>query len=461
MSRIEYAGSFGCDLESSQVYIGNAHAFVNYSIANSLSIQNNLLHPWEYVDGVIGLGYCGDNSCSDNYSPFQKILMNSSSLSIGYQYQYGQSQPLGQNISSDLMFGLDLNPANSSSSMQLGYIKEDYKNNITWIPQAFVSPVHNQLWLYNLQFCGQTLLSNYSNNWQAIVDTGSACLSLPAELYNTLTSWFNVSSETSISENDLPTISFSLTNNLYHSYVIPLSNLLVNAYDISSDLGAINITVNNVKQSLCILKSHNIVTNNVYGSPTIIIGTLALHSLYFAVDFVTNSSALVSKISYQTRQSIIQNNLMCKPPATCIGEQTFNPQKNSCVLPSCSSYLFTELNELTQTCQYSSTPYGFGVFFIITITLLEFVTFFTLQFTAKKTWESQSLWENAEYSRNRIDSVTCFIGLYTTAFIDYFVLSRFKRHNAVGISNEPMDDDSLGAAIQLPQVLQQDDTEET
>lgn len=432
-----------CDSTSSKVYLANAQAVVNYTIVNTLSIQNNQLHPWEYANGDIGLGYCPN--CLVPTS-FQTLLMNSSYVNSSYQYSYSQPSLLSNNsiLTSNLIFGLDFNPSDSNSSMQLGYIKDEYKNNITWIPQAVEYPVYHQLWLYNIEFCNSSLMSNYSNNWQAIVDTGSVCLSLPGEAYDTLMSWFTNTSLPSYSEQDLPSISFSLSSNEYNSFVIPFSTLLINPNDIGNstlEQGAPEVVINNVLKKICILKSNYIVNANGYQSPIITLGTLALHSMYFAADFATNSVALVSKYPFQSSFNLLNQVSMCKPKASCFGEQTFNPQTNSCTPPSCSSYFFTALDESSQTCVYTSTPFGFGVFFVVIITVMEFLSYFTLQYSAKKSLESQTLWESSEYARGRIDIVTSFIGMCSTFIIDLilfqiFTVNQPDRSSSIFLSNE-------------------------
>ena len=110
-----------------------------------------------------------------------------------------------------MTFGLDFNEGPSGSTMQLGGVKEQYSKSLQWFYQPSSFPSNHVFFLENITFCGNSLLSNYSNNWPVVVDSGSVCMSLPSEFYDTFLAWLDNSTVISIKDLDtLPAISFQL-----------------------------------------------------------------------------------------------------------------------------------------------------------------------------------------------------------------------------------------------------------
>ena len=108
-----------------------------------------------------------------------------------------------------MVFGLDFD-SDGNSSMQMGGVKKEYSSSLEWYYQAtrlvtysfnqlsmsnnhhygfYSKPQYHQVFVENITYCGNSLLSSYSNNWPVIVDTGSVCMSLPSEFYDTFMAW--------------------------------------------------------------------------------------------------------------------------------------------------------------------------------------------------------------------------------------------------------------------------------
>lgn len=68
-----------------------------------------------------------------------------------------------------------------------------------------------------------------------------------------------------------------------------------------------------------------------------------------------------------------------------VGDETYDPSTNSCAKPNCKGYYFSHIDTATSTCVYSNTAYGFGVAFIIAVTIMEVLSFFTMQYSAAET----------------------------------------------------------------------------
>jgi Eukaryotic aspartyl protease len=432
VSSIHDDGSAACGSNHTMVALGVTSLDLNITVANSLYIQNDRLHQWNTSNGDVGMGYSycfvqGNANCP--LTSFQEILVASSDSSAA-AFNNESSKALA--APTKFSFGLDLQSTGGSanaSTLQLGGIKSEYNDSILWMPQAVSNPAYHQFFLQDLQFCGQQLLSNYSTTWPVIVDTGCVCLSLPQEVYDTFMAWFNESMAVDIPLLTMPSISFQLENS--NTIYIPLASLLINSSVIIDEAGAPEVTVNNQKQRLCILRGSSIGNNqdSSYATPTIVFGTMVLHSLYFAADFETVSVGIATKFNASEVARIAQsnvNNAMCLPPATCIGDQIFDAETNSCPPPPCSSYSFMFLDATTQTCQFQTGVTVFGFLVVLTATICEVATYFLLQYSAETTLNTLPNHEGTIFARSRIDPVSKFIGSKLAIVADFIVVYGLK-----------------------------------
>ena len=415
-----------CSTHNGQVGFGNSTGVVaNYTVAFQLQSQNRLLHNWFSSTGDIGLAYCEINSELCALTVFQQLLINSTAGLYGTVETYPGSTIL--NSSKPLHFGLDLNGPDiiSGSTLQLGLVSSAYSKNLSWFQQATVQPAYHTFFLENFNFCGVNLLTNWSMTWPVIVDTGSVCLTLPAEIYDTFFAWLN-SSAVSNAE-DLPAFSFRVNGADSEQLYIPLSNLLLNSSDILTEPGAPKIFIGGQSDRLCVLKGSSIgSTSSNYNTPLIVFGTLTLRSLYFAADFSNGSMALASKLS-DKQESTYANEASahCKSKVLCQGDQKFEYSTNTCTEPSCAHYFFVYVDETTNKCQYHDSALAWGLMILLIVVIAEVMSYFIFQHTASEYMiRSHGVQSTADSgpSYYKLDPITQFFGECLAGVVDFFLI---------------------------------------
>jgi hypothetical protein len=307
------------------------------------------------------------------------------------------------------------------------------------------------------------LLGNYSTSYPSIVDTGSVCLTLPAEIYDSFAAHLNLSSNSSVNIQgqsitryhniaidrltvtiDLPPLTFSTSQAQLDQFYLPLESLLLPPSAFEKEQGAPYVRIGTQLQRLCVLRGDGVSSSSNF----IAIGTLALHSLYFAADFSNNAVGLASKLSVMEVSSLADRlasgSARCRARVSCKGDETYNPELNTCTSPSCDRYYFTKLEESTGRCVYSETAYGFGIAFVLAVSLMEMLSYFTLQYSAYEAIRSTS-GETASYAASRIDPITRKIGKYATMAVDFVILHVFNwvesAHTAIAQDNQQQDHD--------------------
>lgn len=397
--------SASCSAYRGPVSIGSARATVNFTTANNVTVDNARLHPWtdpRHVMGDIGLAYVNVlmGPTAPSASPFRQILANET----------------GNVTLHSQIFGLDFRSRNDSrgvgGDMQLGGVKVAYEKKLVWYQQATDNPIYHEAILTGLNLCGVNLLGKLSSSWPMLVDTGFACVGLPGTIYDTFAAWLNVADIPDTST--MPALTFSFDGTPSTTFYVPLSTLLVNeSYFMSVQSGAPAIKVGNVPYRLCVLRGDEVSSSP---APRITLGTLALHSLYFAADFSAYKTGLASKLpADQELDHLYNDHGRCNVGAACIGGQEFVPELNTCAPPPCASYFFTYLDMDTQTCQYQPNALGAGMFFVVSIIIFEVVAFFVSQYSAL---EILHVRERHSLAISKVDSLTRFIGRYMTGALD-------------------------------------------
>ena len=225
-----------------------------------------------------------------------------------------------------------------------------------------------------------------------IIDTGSSCLTLPAEIYGSFYSWWNKSYAVN-NINNLPSFKFTLAD-IDHSdssdlssgkFYIRLSDLVVDASAINMEKGALNLGGH---KKLCVLQGDSIqsyIGDSTYNTPLISIGALALRSFYFAANMSKGSIGLANKLTAEdvsNAEYLTSSSGYCLKPTQCRGKQFYVKSYNTCNSPSCSQYFFLYLDEDTQICFYNMTFINAGIIVIIILAIIESITYFVLQYTA-------------------------------------------------------------------------------
>ena len=198
--------------------------------------------------------------------------------------------------------------------------------------------------------CGINLMASArSYAWPALVDTGQTCVQLPGEMYDSLVSWLNPANRTFASVADLPALTLmteqylenamwndnvegsvgsgSMSSNYSDYLYIPLSTLLLPvSYFDQGESSAINITVASVEQSLCLLRKANIEDFDsktmAQPAPRIVLGSMALRSLYFAADYSVRSVGFANKLNSTQQEAYFLNDVnKCDAVPECVGQQ--------------------------------------------------------------------------------------------------------------------------------------------
>jgi hypothetical protein len=373
-----------CPSKFGDIVFDESSTEANFTLFSHISSQNPTLHDWNNATGDIGMAYCG-NGFSCKPTVFQSLLANTSTTLIE-DILFGNSTYLAPllNITMPLIFGLDLNNYSSASSVQMGELKSPYNDQMAWVPLQMNNPTYHQVNVDTLMLGSINLFVNWSVTWPALIDTGSVCLSLPEEMFGTFLGWLNTSAIGSADE--LP--AFSSSAQKYNKFYIPLKNLVLDNSTVIDEAtyGVPIISIGDERRHICVIKGQPISSSNIEGRlhlPFITFGTKTLESIYFAADYTSGHVGFSSKISSDEAAyyNSVESQKQCLPRKQCIGQQKFLANTNNCDTPSCSHYFYVEVDNDTQTCQFSSSSLGAGFFFLSLILLIEVGSFFILQCT--------------------------------------------------------------------------------
>ena len=159
-------------------------------------LENIVLHNWKKLNGTFGLSYCSSSDEKYLCDAFRLILANVSDSLSTFEHN---------------LFGLDFNDMNSISEMHLGHVKDKFKSSMVWATQTSQVPSTHQFIMRDLRLgCGNSkyinIFGRYGSTWPAMIDTGSACLALPAEMYDDLRGWWDADFENINDIDDLPSL---------------------------------------------------------------------------------------------------------------------------------------------------------------------------------------------------------------------------------------------------------------
>lgn len=316
-------------------------AFLSSNLVfDAVRAPNKVLHAFPGADGLLGFAY---SSLGDGIGA--KMLRT-----------VGDSDPV---------FSLDLNGEGKESKLWVGGIDEQYRDQLVWAtPDSYD---YHKFIIRDLTVCGVDLIDNFTDyTFHVIVDTGSSCLGLPEELFDSLTSWLPVQCYSrsfypgSIRKDVecvllpdtiplLPTLSFTVASlepggsakRLY----LPLEDLLID-------------------RSLCIRRSGVVADPILRPTPVVLsFGNRALRSLFTTLHMSTKQVALANKNINQKNSDV-----QCVPRTVCKGMQIASVAYNQCEDPDCYNYYFFKFDDVEKVCYLSST------FHIITAVL--FTVFF-------------------------------------------------------------------------------------
>jgi len=214
---------------------------------------------------------------------------------------------------------------------------------------------YHVLTLFDMTICGAQLFqSSFSDaeSYDAIVDTGSSCLGLPAEFFDMFMSWIPVECVAAQFPSDpdtsqvcyltsaykstsLPTISFRLSEDGDYLYV-PLENLLL------------PVVPPETRKRLCVHRGLSLSIYSGQSTPSFSIGNRVLQNLFTTFVMTTHQVGMANKQIFAP--SLIQ----CASRLQCIGMQSHDDSLNMCIDPPCSLYYFFDFDSTNKVCVLSS-----------------------------------------------------------------------------------------------------------
>jgi hypothetical protein len=164
---------------------------------------------------------------------------------------------------------------------------------------------------------------------------------------------------------------------------------------------------------LCILRGENINLEKGSDLPSIVIGSLALRSLYFSVDYVNGRVGFANKQTHSIHTSNINSTTQCAERKEChsyLYETSIDVANNQCAKGECSNYFFFHI-DTDGNCQSDKGALVAGVVILCCIIAMEMASYVVTQYTASQ----YAISTDMSYSK---DSVSIYLGYYVSAFID-------------------------------------------
>lgn len=272
------------------------------------------------------------------------------------------------------LYALDFQPPSSGrmSTLTIDGLDPEYANSVEWSEKTFGGV--NAPWsapAFDFTVCGVRLYGE-SSFMGLMLDSSAVCLSLPTEAFNTVMAWApsectnaqppgspdplvppcRVPESVGPSE-PLPWLSFKLSEGGQPLY-IPLRSLVVPGEGAEA--------TDDGEQYYCILEKEAIEPALRSSSdphfPSIVLGSLAMRSLYVVMDIGTTKMGMAPKVAPADLGAVSDGgNGNCAASAlpSCIGGDVYDAARNTCVAPDCgNSYAFQDLDEDTHTCYYAT-----------------------------------------------------------------------------------------------------------
>jgi len=285
-------------------------------LVKSVGTEMPQLHRWRGVDGALGAAF------GNRRSAFQGFLANATA-------------------DGRRLYALDLFPDDARrSTLRLGGVDPSYEPTLRWgQPQARDELFLVSSFLHDLEICGGiNVLGNWSDTWEAVIDTAASCLTLPEQFYDVVTAWLPLTCEdadgrpirdrkgiqrwcVATSSAPLPALSFRMRPDGSRVYV-SLSDLVLDSADVLAE------EQRSIGLPVCILKGASLLDgadNYDYTDiPRIVLGTLALRSLYTVVDMDAATVGFANKLS-ASEINALQDTSLCRPAEECKPTQARTP----------------------------------------------------------------------------------------------------------------------------------------
>lgn len=215
--------------------------------------------------------------------------------------------------------------------------------------------------MFRASVCGAELFANYTSNWPAVVRTSGSCLSLPAEAFDHLVAWLPV-------DCDLSSASQSTPPCVVREPAAATAQLPWMWFRLSEDGPPVYLRLADLVYQtseggvptyrMCLLRGRGFVASMQIMSPelgAVVLGTMALRSLYVALDVDAKRIGFANKGTWATGTvggAPPGAHLACEPLPVCRGQQVLYTPRRVCMLPACNDYFFQTVDEDTMECKF-------------------------------------------------------------------------------------------------------------
>ena len=330
---------------------------VSAPVTVALSLQANALNSrlelgWIIANGMLGLLHVTDGSW-----PLRASIASSLLFQRLLQGRSGVSPHVFA-----LNFTTSWRDRNTTASLAVGAPHSTVVGaGLVWSERSPL-PLSNgyTFTAYSVSACGVAAVTNISSHVTAVVNTSSACLSLPAEVFDNVVNWLPLTCQpVSAAASVLPSCVLDVDNTTAVD-ALPLLSFQLSpggpplTIDLL-DLVLFDGSLDNVNSKhVCLLRGRSLAYLSATMAPlraALVVGTMPLRSLYAVVDADTPRVGFSNK---RIVANVTELASRCKPRVQCIGSQVLYLPGNVCVPPRCSEYYFQYLDVPSQTCTYVS-----------------------------------------------------------------------------------------------------------
>lgn len=209
--------------------------------------------------------------------------------------------------------------------------------------------------MFRFGACGIESAVNYSSHFLAVVNTSSACLTLPAEVFDAAIGWLPVICAPTPPMTPYPTCVYAGPNISTADAAAPQ---FVLQFRLSEDGPLLLLDLLDLLlldhhpaafqgQYVCMLKGSSLRSSQV----PLVLGSMALRSLFTVVNVSSHRIAFANKAFTEAQPP---NYSACQAVHSCAGLQSLYVPANICTPPECASYFFQEVDPVSQTCTYVS-----------------------------------------------------------------------------------------------------------
>ena len=208
--------------------------------------------------------------------------------------------------------------------------------------------------LFDVRSCGRSVMEEALGQWtRAVVDTTATCLTLPARMLRALATWAPIECTHLGGGDDVDATKARCSLAAGTSF----AQLPALVFSVAQGGGRLHLQLSKLvdpEGGVC-LRSHGTDREFYQPTPPVILGTLALESLYTVFHVEEKRVGFASAPGAAAADDWAACAASREP--MCRGDQTYAEASNACVDPQCSSYYFQVLSPELGRCELSPVFY--------------------------------------------------------------------------------------------------------